>query len=152
MLERCYSEKYKEDNNVYYGIVTVCEEWKCFKKFAVWYNNNKYEVDGRLHLDKDILFPGNKIYASDKCLLVPQRINMLFMTKPSKNGLPNGVEKVRNGKYLATYNGKRLGKFNSVKEAERAHYTAKKETIKKVAEEYKETIPKKVYDALVNWS
>lgn len=152
MLERCYSEKYKEDNKAYYGITTVCEEWKCFQKFAEWYSNNKYEVDGRLHLDKDILYPNNKIYAPDKCLLVPQRINMLFMTRPNKNGLPNGVGKVSNGKYSAAYNGKHLGIFNSIAEAEIAHYNSQKNAIRQVAEEYKEAIPKKVYDALVNWS
>lgn len=152
MLERCYSEKYKEDNKAYYGIATVCDEWKCFQKFAEWYNNNKYEVDGRLHLDKDILFPENKIYSPETCLLVPQRINMLFMTRPNKSGLPNGVGKVSNEKYSATYNGKSLGKFNSVEEAEIAHHTAKKEAIKQVAEEYKKVIPQKVYNALIIWS
>ena len=51
--------------------------------------------------------------------------------------MPNGVEKVSNEKYSATYNGKSLGKFNSVKEAEMVHYIAMKEAIKQVAEEYK---------------
>lgn len=152
MLERCYSEKYKEENKAYYGIATVCDEWKCFQKFAEWYNSNKYDVDGRLHLDKDILFPGNKIYAPDKCLLVPQRINMLFMTKPSKNGLPNCVRKESNGKYSVSYNKRNLGKFDSIEDAERAHYKAKKEAIYEVAEEYKKIIPNKVYEALISWS
>lgn len=88
MLERCYSKKYKEENKAYYGIATVCDEWKCFQR-------------------------------------------------PNKSGLPNGVEKVSNEKYSATYNGKSLGKFNSVKEAEMVHYIAMKEAIKQVAEEYK---------------
>ena len=152
MLERCYSEKYKEDNKSYYGIATVCDEWKCFQKFAEWYNNNKYEVDGRLHLDKDILYPENKIYSPQTCLLVPQRINMLFMTRPNKSGLPNGVRKESKGTFSAVYNGKNLGKFDSIKDAETAHYKAKLEAIKQVAEEYKEIIPQKVYDALINWS
>ncbi len=152
MLERCYSEKYKEDNKAYYGIATVCEEWKCFQKFAEWYNDNKYEVDGRLHLDKDILLRGNKIYSPDTCLLVPQRINMLFVTRPNKNGLPNGVWIEESGKYSASYNGKKLGRFNSIQDAEEAHYEAKKEAIKKVAKEYQEIIPQKVYEALLNWS
>jgi len=151
MLERCYSEKYKEDNKAYYGIATVCDEWKCFQRFAKWYNDNKYEVDGRLHLDKDILFRGNKIYSPDTCLLVPQRINMLFVTRPNRNGLPNGVWIEKSGKYSASYNGKKLGRFNSIQDAEEAHYKAKKEAIKKVAKEYQEIIPQKVYEALLNW-
>lgn len=36
----------------------------------VW--TNKYECDERLYIDKDILYPGNKVYSPDTCLLVPQ--------------------------------------------------------------------------------
>ena len=56
------------------------------------------------------------------------------------------------GTFSAVYNGKNLGKFDSIKDAETAHYKAKLEAIKQVAEEYKEIIPQKVYDALINWS
>ena len=103
-------------------------------------------------MDKDILYPENKIYSPQTCLLVPQRINMLFMTRPNKSGLPNGVRKESKGTFSAVYNGKNLGKFDSIKDAETAHYKAKLEVIKQVAEEYKEIIPQKVYDALINWS
>ena len=63
----------------------------CFQNFAKWFDDNKYEVDGRLHIDKDILYPNCKIYSPETCLLIPQRINMLFLNKPNKRGLPNGI-------------------------------------------------------------
>ena len=80
MLYRCYCD----EDTVYFKESSVCKEWLCYQNFAEWYSQNKYEVKVRLHLDKDILFPGNKIYAPDKCILIPQRINMLFMNKTNK--------------------------------------------------------------------
>ena len=69
-----------------------------------------------MHLDKDILFAGNKIYAKDKCLLVPQRLNMMFMNKSNNRGLPNGIKKYKSG-YLAKYNQEELGIFPTVEDA-----------------------------------
>ena len=76
---------------------------------------------------------------------------MLFLNKPNKYGLPNGVKPRANGKYEAKYNNEYLGIFNSVEEAELAHTEAKRKHIREVAEEYKSIVPTKVYDALMNW-
>ena len=81
MLERCYSEKDKNDHLSYFGISEVCRDWWDYQNFGEWYETNKYDVNERLHLDKDILYAGNKIYSPYHCLLVPQRINMLFLQK-----------------------------------------------------------------------
>ncbi len=151
MMERCYSKKQKHLHPSYYGKTTVCEEWHNFQNFAKWYNDNFYQVGTqRMHLDKDILVNDNKEYSPNTCLIVPQRINMLFLKKPNKNGLPNGV-KMDGKKYDATYNGKHLGTFNSIIEAKMAHEEAKRKQIKNVAEEYKQYIPERVYNALLNW-
>ena len=71
-----------------------------FQNFAQWYDNHKYECDGRLHIDKDIKYPGNKLYSPYHCILVPQRINMLFSNKLNKRGLPNGIDKNKKGYLL----------------------------------------------------
>ena len=89
MINRCYHSK--DRFSAYYGTCTVCEEWLNFQVFADWYETHEYPVNERLHLDKDILFAGNKEYAPKKCMLVPQRLNMMFMNKPNKRGLPNGI-------------------------------------------------------------
>lgn len=152
MLERCYCDRMKKIHPAYYGISTVCEEWLNFQVFAEWYGDNVYQVGTeRMHLDKDILVKGNKVYSPETCLIVPQRINMLFMNKPNKYGLPTGIRATNSGKYDAQYSGKYLGTFDTVKQAELAHEEAKRKVIKEVAEEYKTYIPDKVYKALLMW-
>lgn len=89
MIERCYLEKKKDIHPSYYGISEVSEEWQCYANFASWYDYHYYEVNERLHLDKDILYKGNKIYSPHHCIFVPQRINLQF----GKSGI-NGKEKV----------------------------------------------------------
>ena len=56
-----------------------------------------------------------------------------------------------NGRYSARYNGKQIGKYNSLEEATAVHEEAKHKAIREVAEEYKEVIPDKVYQALLAW-
>lgn len=150
MLRRCYSEKIKDKQLSYFGIVTVCDEWKVYQNFAEWYSSNKYVVNERLHLDKDILYPCNKIYSPNTCLLVPQRINMLFLNMPNKRGLPNGITKVKYG-YLAKYSETELGVYNTIEKAFSCYAKAKEGKIQEVAEEYKNIIPKKVYNALLKY-
>lgn len=148
IIARCYGEKEKEKYPAYFGISAVCDEWQCFHTFADWYEENKYECDGRLHIDKDILYRGNKIYAPDKCILVPQRINMLFMNKTNKRGLPNGIFKYSNG-YLAKYGGKKIGVYPTIEEAYYHQTKKKKKEIIRVANEYKNIMPKETYDAIL---
>lgn len=150
MLNRCYNDKWDKKSPSYNGIATVCEEWHNFQNFAKWYSENYYKVKGRLHIDKDILFLGNKVYCSEKCLLVPQRINMLFTNKPNIRNLPNGITKYTSG-YLAKYNNEELGVYNTLEEAFTVYSKKKKEEIIRVANDYKGIIPKRVYDALISY-
>ena len=150
MLRRCYYEKTSDEFRTYYGICTVCEDWFDFQKFAEWYYSNEYHVDERLHIDKDILYPGNKVYSPETCLLVPQRINMLFVNKPNSRGLPNGITKVKN-EYEVKYNAIKIGKYGTLKDACEAYEKQKDKTIKEIALEYINIIPSKVYEALMNY-
>lgn len=151
MYTRCYSDTNKRRHPAYYDICEICEEWHDFQKFGQWFERNKYECDGRLHIDKDILYPGNKIYAPDKCILVPQRINMLFLNKSNNTGLPNGISKTESNKFSASYCGKTLGTFSTLEEAYSVYARNKENVIKKIADEYIKIIPTKVYDALYNY-
>ena len=150
IIERCYCADKQIKNKAYYMISEICEEWKNYQNFAEWYHENKYDVEGRLHIDKDILYPGNKVYSPYHCLLVPQRINMLFVNKQNKRGLPNGIKKDGN-KYYAKYNSTELGSADTVEKAYELYAKRKKEEIIKIAEEYKKIIPNKVYEALLNY-
>lgn len=151
MIRRCYSEKSKEKFQAYFHICMVSKLWHNYQNFAEWFNENKYEVDGRLHIDKDILYPGNKIYCPDTCLLVPQRINMLFLNKPNKKGLPNGIAKYSD-RYLVKYNGVEHGYGNTLEDAFELYAKVKKDAIIKIANEYKDIIPKKLYSALLEYN
>lgn len=150
MLDRCYGEQNKKLHPAYFEISTVCSEWLNFQIFADWYEEREYKVEGRLHLDKDIKYPGNTVYSPQTCILVPQRINMLFMNKPNKRGLPNGIVRCKSG-YLAKYNHENLGIYTTVEGAYKVYANKKEATIKQIADEYKNIIPEKVYKALYDY-
>lgn len=157
MLRRCYYDK--RTYPTYYQQCNVCDEWHNFQNFADWYESNKYKVNERLHLDKDILVKGNKTYSPDTCVLVPQRINMLFMDVTSRKihdkELPQGIRKseLQDGRirYHAMCCGKSIGTFDTLQEATDKYFEKKREHIREVADEYKDIIPAKVYNALLNW-
>jgi hypothetical protein len=143
--------KKRDKKHLAYKDCEVCSEWHNFQVFADWYENNYYDIgEGRMHIDKDILGKGSKIYSPDTCIFVPQRINMIFMTKARKDELPNGITKNIDS-YTSHYNGKKLKKCNTLEEAINIHNEAKRNHIKQIAEEYKEKIPNRVYEALINW-
>lgn len=146
LIQRCYYDS--EVFPTYCDKVVVCDEWHNFQNFAEWLEKNRYKVNERLHLDKDILFPNCKMYSPKTCILTPQRINMLFSNKPNKRGLPNGICMNSGGRYSAKYNQKNLGSYDTVEEAYAVYAKEKEKVIKEVADEYKDIIPKKLYDAL----
>lgn len=159
MLQRCYDEKYKEKHNTYEDCYTV-EEWHNFQNFAKWYSDNYYQIgEERMCLDKDILIKGNKVYSPDTCIFVPQNINLLFTKNDNRrNGLPIGVsfDKSRN-KYIAmcgNNSGKRinLGRFNTIDEAFNVYKSFKEKVVKDIAEEHKNTIPRNLYNAMLNYT
>lgn len=59
MLERCYSKRLHKDRPSY-SDCSVVPEWLSFMSFRAWMMEQVWE--GK-HLDKDLLFPNNKIYA-----------------------------------------------------------------------------------------
>ncbi len=150
MIKRCYYQKENAKNNAYLDKRSVCDEWLNFQNFAQWFENHKYVVNERLHVDKDIKNPCCKVYSPDTCILVPQKINMLFLNKPNKRDLPNGIIKCING-YQAKYGGESIGIYNTIEEAYYYQTQKKKQEIIKVANEYKNIIPNEVYDIIVNY-
>lgn len=148
LFDRCYRNKNKYPS--YHNKCEICEEWHNYQNFANWYEQNEYKCDGRLHIDKDILNPNCNLYSPENCLLVPQRINMLFMNRSNKRGLPNGIEKCVNG-YSVRYNHKELGVYKTLEKAFEVYAAEKENAIKNIAEKYKDTIPQNVYGALINY-
>lgn len=131
MLARCYSENYKEKKPSYIGC-SVVKEWHLFSNFRAWMVAQPWQ--GK-QLDKDILFPGNKVYGPDTCVFVDARIN-LFLTESTANRgeFPIGVywDKDSNrykaqGNNPATGKRKHLGLFEDPEEAHKAWLTFKLE-------------------------
>ena len=157
MLYRCYHKNIINKLPTYID-KEVCKEWFCYANFKQWFDVNYYEIDGQqMELDKDILLKGNKLYSPETCVFVPHNINMLFVKANKIRGdYPIGVQydKTRN-KFIATVtiNNKKkfLGRFNSIEEAFFTYKTHKEEIIKNMAEEYKDRIPQKLYEAMYKY-
>lgn len=155
ILVRCFDTKYKEKYPTYID-AHIVSEWLNFQTFAKWYYNNIYYVQNeRMEIDKDIMFKGNKVYAPDKCIFVPRRINSLLINNRGIRGeYPLGVD-MHYGKFRArcnTLNGSVfIGNFNNPDMAFNAYKKFKENYIKQVADEYKDKIPEKLYKALYNF-
>lgn len=133
----------------------ICDEWLNFQNFAKWYYENVYEFNGTLCVDKDILIHDNKLYSPNTCLIVPERINLLFIKEKGRRGeLPIGVKKGYNcytGMATLGYKKIHLGTFKNVEDAFYAYKNAKEKYIKQIADEYKDIIPQKLYNILYNY-
>lgn len=165
MLERCYYKKDKvKGRNLAYEDCIVEEYLLNFQNYAEWLDeqvkNCPFE---EWYIDKDILEKGNKIYDRKHMILVDRRLNNLF-TKSDKvrgdypigscphkrdNVLEVHCSIIENGEKKSKY----LGRFplHQVEEAFLTYKRFKENYIKQVADEYKNSIPDKVYQALYNY-
>lgn len=157
MITRCYSNKQTSKRRTYKNC-EVCKEWHNFQNFAKWYEENYYTISNQvMHLDKDILIKGNKIYSPNTCIFVPEKINILFVKADKIRGsLPIGVSWDKNiNKYRSYYytNNKRItiGFYDTPEVAFQSYKIAKEKHIKEIAEEYKDLIPIKLYNALYEY-
>ena len=161
MLQRCYDEKCQEKNPTY-KYCKVSEEWHNFQNFAEWYDRNYYEIEGeKMHLDKDILIKGNKIYSPKTCVFVPHKINTLFTKRQNKRGESVIGTSPKNGKYVVqchlinpkTGESKQehLGYYETQEKAFEIYKYYKEKNIKEVADYFKDEIPVKLYNALYSY-
>lgn len=163
MLERCYSEKYRENRSTYKDC-KASKKFHNFQNFGEWDDENYYQIEGeKMCLDKDILYKGNKIYSPETCIYVPQTINNLFTKRQNYRG----------DNLIGTYYHKRdkvyqaqcslinpetrkskceyLGYYNTEVEAFEVYKYYKERNIKEVADYYKDKIPTKLYQAMYDY-
>ena len=164
MLDRCYNPYHLNERPTYIDCY-VCDEWLNFQNFAEWFYKNYYEIEGqKMQLDKDILVKGNKIYSPETCVFVPQRINQLFIGQCRKRGgYPIGVVYYKPSNKLSAQcsiigeNKERknvhLGYFplNKPFQAFYAYKKFKEDYIKQIAKEYKNLIPRELYDTMMKY-
>lgn len=159
---RCYKDK-----RVYEGAF-MCELWRRDKdSFAEWWSSEYYECNGEsMAVDKDLLFPGNKEYAPDRCCIIPQTLNTMLSNckkhrsiwKNARMDLPLGV---RYDSRAKMYYGEikpyghdevvRLSYWRTPEEAFAEYKRHKQADILIMADKYKNKVPKKVYDALLRF-
>lgn len=153
ILFRCYSKKGLEKRKTYRGC-TVCEEWHKFSNFKKWFDE-KY-IEGWC-IDKDILsHPNKKIYSPDTCCFVPNEINVLFnrhQSQRSKTGIM-GVQFFRNKYYvyISKHGENKLrGIFDNIDDAKNFYKKEREKYIREVANEWKDRLEPRVYDAINNY-
>lgn len=148
ILRRCYCPAQQRRNQSYIGC-SVDTSWHNFQNFAEWFYAN-YKTG--MHIDKDLIKRGNRVYCSDFCSFVPPEINSLIKT--SRGNDKDGVHS-QDGFYIAfvtkygikTY----LGCFKSYNEAANVYRKEKETHVKLMAEKYKSEIDSRVYSYLKNW-
>lgn len=129
MIDRCYSS-YKGKPESKYFDCRVESEWLVFSNFKSWMVIQDWA--GK-ELDKDILFPGNKIYSNENCVFVSSRLNTFLVDNLSRRGeFPIGVswsskEKTFKSACRNPFTGKTdfLGSFGCPKLAHHAWRVAK---------------------------
>ena len=137
MINRCYNEK-ELIKRPGYRLCYVCTEWLTFSNFKDWMINHDFKG---MHLDKDIINPGNKVYSPDNCCFVSGPLNALLTSSAAARGKhPQGVNwNVDSKKYLArvNYNNKRihLGYHPTPEQASKAYIKAKTKIILQAASE-----------------
>ena len=155
MIRRCYSKAFHVERPSHENC-TVYHAWLDFQVFAEWYESQPFTGEGT-QLDKDILVKGNSFYSPDTCLVVPKEINMLFVRNKNKSsGLPHGVRRVTNSEYyqvnvsnkgVNTY----IGSSRTVEGAFLLYKREKESHVKNIANQYKDQIDPRAYNALMSW-
>lgn len=84
MIRRCYDLKWHQKYPTYRGCL-VCDDWKILSKFKDWFDQQPLERHSWC-LDKDLLFPDNKLYSPETCILVPQWLNKFITERKASRG------------------------------------------------------------------
>lgn len=159
MLRRCYDKSFHKKNKTY-ADCTVCDDWLDYKNFRSWFVVQYKCADGiKWELDKDIINNyTTKEYCPDNCCLLPSNINRLVVkqSEDKKDTTFMGVELLNNGlyrSYCSDMNGKRkeLGRYVTELEAFKSYANYKDYIIRFKAEEYKEVLSDRVYNALLSY-
>lgn len=157
MLQRCYDPsaiKRRSD----YSDCYVSENFKSYSYFYEWCQNQiGFNVDN-FSLDKDLLVKGNRVYSEENCLFLPTRINVaLSKGTRQESELPIGVYFNKNTKRFVarcSLNGKTTYIASSLCpiEAFNKYKSFKEDYLKLLANEYKDAIDPRAYNALMNYT
>jgi hypothetical protein len=156
LLQRCYDESFQKKAPTY-AFCSVSDSFLRFQEFAGWCKGQVGYAEGG-HLDKDLLVVGNTHYSEANCVFLPRAINALFIAAGASRGTcPVGVSFHKpNGKYraqLSLGSGRvtTLGYFDTPEAAFQCYKVSKEALIKQRAEEYRDVLDARAYNALVQY-
>lgn len=161
---RCeYLPKMDEVRFGKYAGADACEEWKDFQNFAQWFEDvqaSGYYQQG-WQLDKDLLVKGNKIYAPEFCVFLPEEVNKSLNIKGRNRGeLPLGMSYVEDSQGRKThivaefrckykeFTARAYLPADQVEIGFSIYKKAREKYINFLAEKYKEKLDPMAYDAL----
>ena len=152
LLNRCYAPKAQEKRPTYIGC-SVSENFKDCSYFHDWCQNQTGFDQESFHLDKDLIFKGNKLYSENTCLFLPRELNnLLTSSKAARSSLPLGI-RPHGHKFLARCGtdktSRHIGLFNTPEEAFQAYKEVKEAFIKTQAEKWRIFIDPRAYQALM---
>lgn len=132
MIRRCYS-KAEHKRNPTYENCSAADEWLYFSTFKLWME--KQDWRGK-QLDKDILFPGNKLYSPATCRFISSQLNSVLVNCNNNCGRFVGYSlHKKTGKYRSRVkDGSRiiyLGLFNDPLDSHAAWVSAKIKILEK---------------------
>lgn len=144
-----------------YAETSCSENFKSYSFFYKWCQeqvgfDNTNSNGKRWCLDKDVLFKGNKHYSEDTCIFIPHRVNSLLIKSNATRGeYPIGVywdSRANKFRVYCEIGGepkKHVGYYDTPQDAFVAYKVFKEALIKQVAEQYKEIIDQRAYQALI---
>lgn len=130
-------------------------DFSSFNTFVGWHIHQKgYELS--FEIDKDLLVCGNKSYNEYSCVLLPKVINTFFGKHTRARGLwPQGIDMCTTsplGKFRAQIRidgrSQHLGYFSDVEQAKAVYIKAKTARARVLAQEYRDCLDVRAYDAL----
>lgn len=149
LLLRTLNNKFKQINSTYKN-VTICNEWLDFNNFINWYENNYYEINEELDVDKDILNSNKKVYSPENCLLIPKSINSKFVHLKTINKIYKVINENNQYIYRININGRKYQLESYNKEfLKQECLRIKMDEFKNLVKTYEGKIPSKTYNILM---
>ena len=165
-----YNRCYKKDDSVHdcYDGATICQEWLDNPElFVDWYLKNYYSVkEESMAVDKDLFGNGSLVYSPKTCCILPQTINTMLSNSKKHNNpnyvtaanLPLGVrydekKKVYYGEITPFGHDEAiiLTEWSTAEEAFAEYKIIKKSDIIIMAIKYKNYLPERVFEALMQY-
>jgi hypothetical protein len=152
ILDRGYGDKVRL-NRPGYDETIVEDVWHNFGGFIDWTRSAIGWGKEGWHVDKDLLVRGNKSYGPDVCCMLPGKINSNLWIQTKEGDTLPGVIKIGNSYRANTKLGEvtQARHFKTEQDAFSFYRQTKEAYIKYLAEQYRDELDPRAYQALMSW-